>query len=177
MKHTLSVLVENEAAVLTRITSLFSRRGFNLESLAVGPTEELGISRITMVLPPQTVSIDQIIKQLYKLFNILQVIDVTDIPSVERELVLIKIKASLETRSQIIDIATVFRANIVDFAEDSVILEITGDPGKICAIQQLLDKFGIIEIARTGKISLTRDSKVNTEFLKNLPPSPYALSL
>jgi acetolactate synthase-1/3 small subunit len=174
MKHTLSVLVENEAGALNRIANLFSRRGFNIESLAVGPAEEPGVSRITMVLPSQHISVDQLIKQLYKLLNVLKVYDITDIPSVERELMLLKVEASRESRSQIIDIANIFRAKIVDFAEDSLTLEITGDPGKIVAIEQLLEKFGILEVARTGKISLTRDSKVNTEFLRNIPLSSYA---
>lgn len=174
MKHTLSVLVENEAGALNRIANLFSRRGFNIESLAVGPAEHAGISRITMVIPSQHTSVDQLIKQLYKLLNVLKVHDITEVPCVERELMLLKIEASRQTRSQIIDIANVFRAKIVDFAEDSLTLEITGDPGKIVAIEQLLEKFGILEVARTGKISLTRDSKVDTEFLRNVPLSSYA---
>lgn len=166
LKHTLSVLVENEAGVLTRIAGLFARRGFNIESLAVGPTEQVGISRITMVVPGDERTIEQLTKQLYKLINILKVQDVTSIPCVERELILLKVKSSTETRSEILEIANIFRARIVDLAENFITLEVTGDPGKVVAIEQLLSKFGISEIARTGKIVLTRESKVNTESLK-----------
>lgn len=168
MKHTLSVLVEDESGVLTRIAGLFARRGFNIESLAVGPAEKFGISRITMVLGGDDHTIEQLIKQLYKLSNVLQVKDITKLPCVERELMLLKVNASYSNRSEIVEIANIFRAKVVDLAEDSLIMEITGDPGKIYAINQLLAKFGIREIARTGKISLIRDSKINTQFLKEI---------
>jgi len=167
MKHTLSVLVEDEAGVLSRIAGLFARRGFNIESLAVGPTEQNGISRITMVVPGDNRTIEQLTKQLYKLVNILKVHDVTNIPSVERELMLLKIHASKEFRSSILEIVNIFRAHVVDIAKTSLILEVTGDPGKIVALEQLLSQYGIVEIARTGKISLTRTSNVNTELLRN----------
>jgi acetolactate synthase-1/3 small subunit len=167
-KHTLSVLVEDEAGVLTRISGLFARRGFNIESLAVGPTENEGISRITMVLPGDDRTIEQLIKQLYKLPNVLKVQDITQLPCIERELLLIKVSANPKNRSEILEIANVFRAKPVDLADESVTLEITGDPGKIYALKNLLEKFGILEIARTGKISLPRDSKINTEFLKEI---------
>ena len=167
MKHTLSVLVEDEAGVLSRIAGLFARRGFNIESLAVGPTEQSGISRITMVVPGDNRTIEQLTKQLYKLVNILKVHDVTNIPSVERELMLLKIHASKEFRSSILEIVNIFRAHVVDIAKTSLILEVTGDPGKIVALEQLLSQYGIVEIARTGKISLTRTSNVNTELLRH----------
>jgi acetolactate synthase I/III small subunit len=166
MKHTLSVLVEDEAGVLTRIAGLFARRGFNIESLAVGPAEQEGRSRVTMVVDGDKHSIEQLTKQLYKLINVLTVLDITNAPSVERELMLLKVGATSINRSEIIELANVFRARVVDIAEDSLTLEVVGDPGKIVAIVQVLQKFGIKEIARTGKISLTRESKVNTEFLK-----------
>lgn len=175
MKHTLSVLVEDESGVLTRIAGLFARRGFNIESLAVGPAEEEGISRITMVLPGDHVTVEQLIKQLYKLMNVLKVQNITNAPCVERELMLLKINASKETRPQILAISKVFRAKVVDLAEESLTLEITGDPGKMAAIEKLLQEFGILEVARTGKISLTRESKVNTEYLKNVSLPRYAL--
>ena len=175
MKHTLSVLVEDESGVLTRIAGLFARRGFNIESLAVGPAEGKGISRITMVLPGDNITVEQLIKQLYKLINVLKVQDITNTPCVERELMLLKISATKETRAQILDIAKFFVLKVVDLAENSLTLEITGDPGKIVAIEKLLQKFGILEVARTGKISLTRDSKVNTEYLRNIPFHTYAL--
>ncbi len=168
MKHTLSVLVEDEAGVLSRISGLFARRGFNIESLAVGPAEQLGISRITMVVPGDRQDIEQLTKQLDKLVNILQVQDITEVPSVERELMLLKVNATSVTRSEILELTNIFRAKVVDVAEDSLTLEVAGDPGKMVAIVQVLNKFGIREIARTGKIALTRESGVNTEFLKSL---------
>ena len=166
MKHTLSVLVEDEAGVLTRIAGLFARRGFNIESLAVGPAEQTGISRITMVVPGDNGIIEQLTKQLYKLVNVLKVQDITAFPCVERELMLLKINATTTMRSEVIEIATIFRARVVDLGEDSLTIEVVGDPGKMVAIVQMLSKYGIREIARTGKIALTRESGVNTEFLK-----------
>jgi acetolactate synthase I/III small subunit len=168
MKHTLSVLVEDEAGVLTRIAGLFARRGFNIESLAVGPAEQMGVSRITMVVPGEDQVIEQLTKQLYKLVNVLKVQDITEIPCVERELMLVKVNATAQLRSEILDIVQIFRAKIVDVSEDSVTIEVSGDPGKMVAIIQMVNKFGIREIARTGKVALTRESGVNTEYLKSL---------
>ena len=168
MKHTLSVLVEDEAGVLTRIAGLFARRGFNIESLAVGPAEQDGISRITMVVPGDDRAIEQVTKQLYKLINVIKVLDITEVPCVERELMLIKVNATSLNRSEIIELAQVFRARVVDIGDDSVTLEVVGDPGKMVAIVQVLSRFGIRETARTGKISLVRESGVNTEYLKSL---------
>lgn len=176
MKHTLSVLVEDEAGVLSRIAGLFARRGFNIESLAVGPAEKIGISRITMIVPGDNRTIEQLTKQLYKLVSILKVQDVTNIPCVERELVLIKIQALPQARSFILEIANVFRAKVVDMAYEYLILEVTGDPGKMVAIEQLLKQYGVVEIARTGKISLTRTSNVDTEFLRNTLSSESLIS-
>jgi acetolactate synthase-1/3 small subunit len=168
MKHTLSVLVEDEAGVLTRIAGLFARRGFNIESLAVGPAEQMGISRITMVMTGDDRAIEQITKQLYKLVNVLKVQDVTEMPCVERELMLVKVNATSAVRAEIVGLAQIFRARVVDVAEDSLTLEVVGDPGKMVAIVQMLTRFGIREIARTGKVALTRESGVNTEYLKSL---------
>jgi len=167
MQHTLSVLVEDEAGVLTRIAGLFARRGFNIHSLAVGPAEQNGISRITMVVQGDDRAIEQLTKQLYKLINVLKVQDVTEVPSVERELMLLKVNATSSSRSEIVDFAQIFRARVVDVAEDSLTLEVVGDPGKMVAITQVLSKFGIREMARTGKIALMRESGVNTEYLKS----------
>ena len=166
MKHTLSVLVEDEAGVLTRIAGLFARRGFNIESLAVGPAEQENISRITMVVPGDIKIIEQLTKQLYKLINVLRVQDITTSPCVERELMLLKVQTTNSTRSEILEIGNIFRAKVVDLAEKTLTLEVTGDPGKMVAIKQLLTKFGILEIARTGKISLIRESNVDTEYLR-----------
>jgi acetolactate synthase I/III small subunit len=168
MKHTISVLVEDEAGVLTRIAGLFARRGFNIESLAVGPAEQVGISRITMVVPGDEQIIEQLIKQLYKLISVLKVQDISQQPCVERELMLIKVNATASNRAEVIQLTQIFRARIVDLSEETLTIEVVGDPGKIVAIIQMLNKFGIREIARTGKIALIRESKVNTEYLKSL---------
>nr|BDA97857.1 acetohydroxyacid synthase small subunit [Chroomonas collegionis] len=158
MKHTLSVLVEDESGVLTRIAGLFARRGFNIDSLAVGPAEQIGISRITMGVHGDDRTIEQLTKQLYKLVNILKVQDITNIPCVERELMLLKVNTNNTSRSEILEIVKIFRARVVDLAENSLTIEITGNPGKMAAIETILEKFGISEIARTGKIALVRES-------------------
>lgn len=166
MKHTLSVLVQDESGVLSRISGLFARRGFNIDSLAVGPTETEGISRIIMSVAGDNRTIEQLIKQLYKLINILDVQDVTNIPCVERELMLVKIEFPYTSISNIVDISNIFRAKVVDISKKFAILEVTGDPGKIAAFQQILSQYRIIQIAKTGKISLIRESHVNTELLR-----------
>ena len=166
MKHTLSVLVEDESGVLSRISGLFARRGFNIDSLAVGPAEKQGISRVTMIVRGDNRTIEQLIKQLNKLINIIDVKNITNLPCIERELVLFKVFTSHTSRSYLLEIANIFRANIVDISFESLTLEVTGDPGKIFAIQQLLSNYKILQIARTGKIALVRESNVNTEFLK-----------
>ncbi|NJR38001.1 MAG: acetolactate synthase small subunit [Leptolyngbyaceae cyanobacterium CSU_1_4] len=168
MKHTLSVLVEDEAGVLTRIAGLFARRGFNIESLAVGPAEQNGVSRITMVVFGDDLAIEQVTKQLYKLINVLKVQDITEVPCIERELMLLKVNATSSNRSEILELAQIFRARVVDLGEDALTFEVVGDPGKMVAIVQTLSRFGLREIARTGKISLIRESGVNTEYLKSL---------
>jgi len=156
MKHTLSVLVENESGVLTRIAGLFARRGFNIESLSVGPAEQKNISRITMVVPGDDKTIEQLTKQLYKLINVRKVQDITTLPNVGRELMLLKVRFTEETRTEIMDIAKVFNARIVDLASKCLTIEVTGEHEKILALEQLLQKFGILEIAKTGKIALLR---------------------
>ena len=166
MKHTLSVLVEDESGALSRISGLFARRGFNIESLAVGPTEKAGISRLTMVVAGDDHTLEQMTKQLDKLVNVLGVIDLSHIPAVERELMLLKVSAPAETRSAILDLVRVFRANVVDVADDALTLEVVGDPGKLVALEQVMESYGILEIARTGKVALERASGVNTAFLK-----------
>jgi acetolactate synthase-1/3 small subunit len=158
MKHTLSILVEDESGVLTRLAGLFARRGFNIDSLAVGPAEQAGISRITMGVPGDERTIEQLTKQLYKLVNILKVQDITNVPCVERELMLLKVSTTSKTRSEILEIVKIFRARVVDFANHSLTIEITGTPGKMAAIEKILSTFGISEIARTGKIALVRET-------------------
>jgi acetolactate synthase I/III small subunit len=168
MKHTLSVLVEDEAGVLTRIAGLFARRGYNIESLAVGPAEQVGVSRITMVVPGDQSTIEQLTKQLYKLINVLKVQDITTTPCVERELMLVKVHADSSVRAEVIELTGIFRARIVDISEETLTIEVVGDPGKIVTTIQMLNRFGIKEISRTGKIALVRESGVNTEYLKSL---------
>jgi len=167
MKKTLSITVYNESGVLTRISTVFSSRGFNIDSIAVGPTENNGISKIIIVLPGDLHTIEQITKQLNKLIQVIEVRDITVRPCVERELMLIKIKSSPGTRSEILEIADIFRAKVVDISQTSITMEVTGDPGKIITIQQLLKNYSIIEIVRTGKISIERELGINTEYLKN----------
>ena len=162
MKRVLSVLVENESGVLTRIAGLFSRRGFNIESLTVGPTENPEYARMTITVNASNVAIEQITKQLHKLINVIKITDLTETSYVDREIVLIKVASSPATRSEIIQIADLFRGHIVDVAEDVLIVEITGDEGKINAIVSLLNKFGIKEIARTGRVALSRGLKLDS---------------
>ena len=157
--HIISVLVENKAGVLAKISGLFSRRGFNIESLAVGPTEDEKISRITIVVNAEKHSIEQVIKQLYKLINVIKIQELDPSNIVERELVLIKVSADNNTRAEILEIINIFRANIVDVAKKSLIIEITGNSSKIQGLEDLLKPYGILELIRTGKIACNRGSK------------------
>ena len=158
MKHTISVIVENKPGVLSRVSGLFSRRGFNIESLAVGVTENPELSRMTIVVEGDEQDLEQITKQLYKLIDTLKVFDLPAEKAVERELVLVKVAASEKTRPEITQIADIFRAKVVDVAETSMTLEITGDESKVEGAVKLLAKFGIKELVRTGKIALQRGS-------------------
>lgn len=159
MNHIISVLVENKAGVLAKISGLFSRRGFNIESLAVGPTDDEKISRITLSVNAEEHSIEQIIKQLYKLINVIKIQELDPSNIVERELVLIKVNADSKTRPEILEIVTVFRANIVDVAKKTIMIEITGNSRKVKGLEELLRPFGILELVRTGKIACSRGSK------------------
>lgn len=159
MKHTLAVLVENKSGVLSRVASLFSRRGYNIDSLAVGVTEDSDISRITIVVHGDDHVLEQVTKQLNKLVDVIKVSDIGGEDTVERELVLIKVTADADTRAEIIQIADIFRARIVDVASKSMIVEVTGDESKVQAIEKLLRQFGIKEMVRTGKIALIRSPK------------------
>jgi acetolactate synthase-1/3 small subunit len=159
MKHTLSVLVENKPGVLTRVASLFARRGFNIDSLAVGTTEDPTISRMTIVVSADETALEQITKQLYKLINVLKVQDLDPGDMIDRELVLYKVSAAPERRHEIIEIANVFRAKIVDVGRASLTIEATGTGDKLAAMEDLLRAYGIKELARTGKIALARGSR------------------
>jgi acetolactate synthase-1/3 small subunit len=161
MQHTLSITVENKPGVLTRVTSLFARRGFNIDSLAVGTTEDPTLSRITVVCSAAETPIEQITKQVHKLINVIKVQDLSPSDSVERELVLMKVNAAPEKRHEIIEIANVFRAKIVDVGRNSVTIEATGATDKIEAMEDLFRAYGIKEMARTGKIALSRGKEGN----------------
>ncbi|MEI7433809.1 MAG: acetolactate synthase small subunit [Methanomicrobiales archaeon] len=158
--HTLSILVENRAGVLSRVTGLFSRRGFNIESLAVGTCEEPGMSRITIVCIGDDAQIEQVMKQLNKLIDVIKVSDLTDNERVERELAMIKVNADSGTnRSEIMQIAQIFRAQIIDLGTKTLVLQITGNTEKIDALETLLRQYGVKELVRTGKIGILRGSK------------------
>jgi len=161
MNHTLSVLVENRPGVLARAAGLFSRRGFNIQSLAVSTTEQPDTSRMTIVVEDEgkPAVIEQIGKQLYKLMDVIKVMDHTDEPVVSRELSLIKLNAEPSRRGEIMQVASIFRANIVDVAERTFIIEVTGSADKIDAFEKMLEPYGIVEMARTGRIVLARGSK------------------
>ncbi|HTQ16477.1 acetolactate synthase small subunit [Mycobacterium sp.] len=154
--HTLSVLVEDKPGVLARVAALFSRRGFNIESLAVGATEQKDMSRMTIVVSAEETPLEQITKQLNKLINVIKIIEQDDESSVSRELALIKVRADAGTRSQVVEAANLFRANIIDVSPESLTVEATGNRGKIEALLRLLEPFGIREIAQSGMVSLSR---------------------
>ena len=158
MKHTLVALVEDKPGVLTRMASLFRRRGFNIESIAVGHSELPNLSRMTIVVNGGANILEQVRKQLSKVVNVVKVTDVTADNITVRELALIKVKATSSTRSEIIEIADIFRANIVDVATDSLTVEITGDEDKVDSMLKLLRGFGVKEVARTGRIAMLRGS-------------------
>ncbi len=155
---TLSILIENQPSILTRIIGLLSRRGFTIESLAVGSTEYAGLLRVVIVLPGNLRLIDQLTRQLYKIFTTVKIYNLTNSPSIIRELILLKLIASVEERRQILEIAEVFKLDIIDYTNRTVTLEITGDAKKIVAVEQMLHKFGILEKVQTGSIGLTRES-------------------
>jgi len=158
MKHTIVALVEDKPGVLNRMASLFRRRGFNIESIAVGHSEIPHLSRMTIVVDGAAAMVEQVRKQLDKLVDTVKVSDITADDMVARELALIKVKATSATRSEIMQIVDIFRANIVDVASDSVTVEVTGDEDKIDSLLSLLRGFGIREISRTGRIAMTRGS-------------------
>ncbi|MCU0637598.1 MAG: acetolactate synthase small subunit [Methanothrix sp.] len=156
MKHTIAVIVENKSGVLTRIAGLFSRRSFNIDSLSVGATDNPDYSRMTISVQGDRDVLEQVIKQLSKLINVIRVSELDPSESVERELALIKVSADKQNRSEIMQIVNIFRAKIIDVSHRSMIIEVTGDEEKIDAITQMLRQFGVKELVRTGKISMVR---------------------
>ena len=157
--HTLSVLVEDKPGVLARVASLFSRRGFNIESLAVGPTEVPEISRITIVVNVEENPLEQVTEQLNKLINVIKIVELDSDNSVQREIMLVKVKSDLETRSHILETAQLFRAKVVDVAPDSVTIEATGKADKLSALLKVLEPFGIRELVKSGMVAVGRGSR------------------
>jgi acetolactate synthase-1/3 small subunit len=155
-KHVLSILVENKPGVLTRIAGLFARRGFNIDTLAVGPTDDESVSRITLTLDGAVHPIDQVTKQLHKLVNVLKIRDLEPSETVARELALFKVSADSESRREILEFASIFRGTVVDVSKRSVTIEITGADSKIEAFERMIRPFGLIEMVRTGEIAVSR---------------------
>lgn len=162
MKHTLVALMQDHPGVLNRVSSLFRRRGFNIESLSVGHTETPGISRMTIVIDSTDTSVEQVTKQLYRLIEVLKVSDVTADPNVSRELVMLKIHAPASRRAEISSLADVFEAKIVDVAHDSLMLELTAGPDKVDNFVELVRPFGIREMVRTGRVAMVRGSNTHS---------------
>ncbi len=162
-RHTLSVLVENKPGVLARISGLFSRRGFNIDSLAVGPTEHPEISRMTIVVGVEDLPLEQVTKQLNKLVNVLKIVELDPNSSVQRELVLVKVRADAETRSQVLETVQLFRAKVVDVAPDAVTIEATGNRDKLEAFIRVLEPFGIKELVQSGMVAVGRGARSITD--------------
>ncbi len=162
-KHTLSVLVENKPGVLARITALFSRRGFNIDSLAVGTTEHPDISRITIVVNVEGLPLEQVTKQLNKLVNVLKIVELEPAAAIQRELVLVKVRADSETRSQIVEIVQLFRAKTVDVSPEAVTIEATGGADKLEAMLKMLEQYGIKELVQSGTIAIGRGARSITD--------------
>lgn len=161
--HVLSLLVEDRPGLLTRVAGLFARRGFNINSLAVGVTEIPGLSRITVVVDVEAAPLEQVTKQLNKLVNVLKIVELEPDQSVLREHMLVKVRADNQSRSNVIEVVNLFRARIVDYAPDALVIEVTGDQGKVQAFLKALEPFGIKELAQSGLLALGRGSKSITE--------------
>jgi acetolactate synthase I/III small subunit len=163
MSHVLSLLVEDKPGLLTRVAGLFARRGFNIESLAVGPTEIEGLSRITVVVDVEDLPLEQVTKQLNKLVNVIKIVELDPAQSVHREHMLVKVRVDNSTRSQVLEAVTLFRAHIVDVAPDALVVEVTGDGGKVQALLRMLEPYGIKEIAQSGLLAIGRGGKSITD--------------
>ena len=162
-KHTLSVLVENRPGVLTRVAGLFARRGFNIHSLAVGPTEHPDVSRMTVVVDVDELPLEQVTKQLNKLISVLKIVELEPGASVQRELILVKVRADLQTRAQVYSTAQMFKARVVDVALDTMTLEATGSPDKLESFLRVLEPFGIRELAQSGLVGIGRGNRSITD--------------
>jgi len=163
MAHVLSLLVEDKPGLLTRVAGLFARRGFNIQSLAVGPTELEGLSRITVVVDVEDLPLEQVTKQLNKLVNVIKIVELDPAQSVQREHLLIKVRVDNTTRSQVLEATSLFRAHVVDVASDALVIELTGDSGKARAFLKILEPYGIKEIVQSGLVAVARGSKSMTE--------------
>jgi acetolactate synthase I/III small subunit len=161
--HVLSLLVEDKPGLLTRVAGLFARRGFNIESLAVGASEIDGLSRITVAVDVEDAPLEQVTKQLNKLVNVIKIVELDPDASVQREHLLIKVRVDNSTRSQILEAVTLFRARVVDVATDALVIEVTGDHGKVEALLRVLEPYGIKEIAQSGLLAIGRGGKSITE--------------
>jgi acetolactate synthase-1/3 small subunit len=162
-RHVLSLLVEDKPGLLTRVAGLFARRGFNIESLAVGHSEIDGLSRITAVVDVEDLPLEQVTKQLNKLVNVIKIVELDPAQAVQREHLLVKVKVDNVTRSQILEAVTLFRARVVDVSTDALVIEVTGDSGKVQAFLRILEPYGIKEIAQSGLLAIGRGSKSITE--------------
>jgi acetolactate synthase-1/3 small subunit len=162
-RHTLSVLVENKPGVLARIASLFSRRGFNIDSLAVGPTEDDDVSRMTIVVNVEDLPLEQVTKQLNKLVNVIKIVELDPAVSVQRELLLVKVAADRQSRSHILETVQLFRAKVVDVAPDAVTIEATGNADKLEALLKVLEPFGIRELVQSGMVAVARGPRSITD--------------
>ena len=162
-KHTLSVLVENRPGVLTRVAALFARRAFNIHSLAVGPTEHEGISRMTVVVDVDELPLEQVTKQLNKLIYVIKIVELEPSASVQREMLLVKVRADLQTRTHVLETVELFRARVIDVAPDAVTIEATGSPDKLEALLKVLEPFGIRELAQSGLVGIGRGSRSITD--------------
>jgi len=162
-RHTLSVVVENKPGILVRIAGLFSRRGFNIDSLAVGPTEHPEISRMTIVVDCADHPLEQVTKQLNKLINVIKIVELDPAQSVQREHLLVKVRVDNATRSQVLEAVNLFRARVVDVSTDALVIEVTGDSGKTTAFLKVLEPYGIKEIAQSGLLAIGRGGKSITE--------------
>jgi acetolactate synthase I/III small subunit len=161
--HVLSLLVEDKPGLLTRVAGLFARRGFNIESLAVGHSEIEGLSRITVVVDVEELPLEQVTKQLNKLINVIKIVELDPTQSVHREHLLIKVRVDNATRSQVLEAVNLFRARVVDVSTDALVIEVTGDSGKTTAFLRVLEPFGIKEIAQSGLLAIGRGGKSITE--------------
>ena len=178
-KHTLSVLVENKPGVLARIAGLFSRRGFNIDSLAVGPTEHPEVSRMTIVVNVDESPLEQVTKQLNKLVEVIKIVELDAREAIERELLLVKVKADTDTRGHVLDAVQLFRAKVVDVAPDAITIEVTGNAAKLRDFLAVLEPFGIRELVQSGMVAIGRGSRSITErTLRPVPvPVPAAQSV